>query len=305
MAGDAEERMVAAGWALVRAGNSRGAVRQFQGALADNPEHAGALIGLAQARLNLGEIALGLEAAEGLLRRFPNLAVAHRLRAEALRRQKNTFEAKLAAGQAVALAPREPIGYHILALVHTQRKDHAAAIATCKDGLAMAPDHAILMAQLADGLLETRGGAVAEPLAMEALRIAPDQPFVKRIAARVALARGRIEQARALLTSILRRDARNEAAVSLYLLTEPGRHLIVRGLFIFNYWRKERRWLGGLIYVGAVLAFILLAVAISAVTRGLGFLFGFAIRFFVKWQMDIHRKAVAAHFAQYALKSDY
>jgi tetratricopeptide (TPR) repeat protein len=297
--------MVAAGKALMQAGNARGAARQFQAALADNPAHIEALSGLTQAQLTLGETAKALETANGLLRVSPNMALGHSLRAAALIRQNRSADALAAARQAVALAPRQPVGHPILAVVLAQRKAHKEAIDVCQEGLALAPTNGFLMAQMADSLLETRGGKIAEATALEALKLNADHAYVQQVAGKVALARGQIDRARALLTTILRRNAQDRNAVSLYLLTEPGRHGILRALFIFRYWSKERRVAGFLVYAGAYLGFILLAVAISAVTRGLGFLVGLGIRFFVKAQYDAHRKAVEAHFASFALKPGY
>jgi tetratricopeptide (TPR) repeat protein len=300
-----QARSLAAGRALLQAGNARGAARQFQAVLADDPAHQAALSGLVQAHLNLGETAQALETANGLLRVAPNLALGHSLRAAALVRLNKTTEALAAARQAVALAPRQSVGHPILAVVHAQRKEHAKAIAACKEGLALEPTNGFLMAQMASSLLETRGGKAAEPMAIEALKFSPDHPHVQRVAAEVALARGQVERARALLTTILRRNAQDRNAVSLYLLTEPRRHRYLRAQLIFRYWTRERRVLGVLVYFSAYLTLILLAVAISAVTRGLGFLLGLGLRFLLRAQYDAHRKAVEAHFTSYALKAGY
>jgi predicted Zn-dependent protease len=231
--------------------------------------------------------------------------LGHSLRAAALVRQNRTADALAAARQAVALSPRQAVGHPVLAVVHAQRKEYAKAIAVCKEGLALAPTNGFLMAQMAQSLLETRGGKAAEPMAIEALKFSPDHPHVQRVAAEVALARGQLERARALLTTILRRNAQDRNAVALFLLTEPGRYRFLRAQVIFRYWAKERRVLGVLVFFGAYLTLILLAVAISAVTRGLGLFLGLGVRVLLRAQYDAHRKAVEAHFASFALKPGY
>ncbi len=305
MGDDHPDRLVAAGWALVRGGNSRAAAREFKAALAGDGGYEPALTGLAQAQFNLGEITAGQETAEALLRRNAGSAAGHRLLAEALRRRKKPAEALVAARQAIALAPREPLGFHILGLILSGRKDHKGALAACEQGLAAAPGHAVLMAQRADALLELRGPAAASSSAGEALRLDPDSAFVKRLAARIALAGNQVERARDLLASVLRRDAQNQSALELYLLTEPRRHRFLRTLFIFRYWRIERGWLGTLVGLALVGALIILAIAVAFITSAPGVLFGLGFRWFMHLQYDAHRRAVKAHFAEVALNAGF
>lgn len=293
-----------AGWALVRAGNARGAERQFKAALAIDPQHVGALSGLAQAQLNLAALDAAGETADSLLRIAPNRAVGHRLRAEALRRRRKPGAAD-AARQAIALEPREALGYHILALCHADRKDAKAALKVCDDGLAAAPGSAVLMAQRADALLELRGGRAAQGQAMEALRLAPDYAYVQRVAAKIALARNQLERARALLGAVLRRNANDEAAVSLFLLAEPGRHRLMRWSFIVRYWRREHGALGHAAYVGGLVALFLAAIGVAMATRIPGVVLVVAVRALMHVQYAGHRRAVKAHFKTYALDRAY
>lgn len=299
------EPLAQAGWALVRAGNPRGAMRQFKDALAADPENTNALAGLAQVHLNLDELNLAEEAAGDLVRVAPNGATGHRVRAEILRRRNRPYEAAKVAREAVGLDPREPLGYHILAMCSSDQKENKAAIAICDQGLAVAPASSVLLAQRADNLLELRGPKAAEANIEEALRISPDSEYVLRVAARIALAQNQLERTRDLLSIILRRNANNRAAVSLFLMAEPERHRILRGLYIFRYWRKENGVLGWATYLGVWAVFIVVALLLALVTNVAGLLLGVGVRFFLKSQYDAHAREVRAHFAKFALSGGF
>ena len=299
------EALVNAGWALVRAGNSRGAVKQFKSALALDPEHIGALSGLAQSHLNLGEIDDARQTADAILRVAPNRSVGHRLRAEVLRRTHKLPAAMEAAKQAIALDPREPLGYHLLALCHSQRKAYRAAIKTCEEGLAQAPYAAILMAQQAENLLETKGPVKAEPLAEDALKAAPESIYVLRIAAKIALARGQLEKARALLESVLQRNANDETAISLYLMADPSQHRVPRAFLIFRYWRTTHPFIGNLVHLSAFVLMILGVMALMYLTKLWGIALVIGARLFVLSRYRAHRNAVKAHFQSVALDKDF
>jgi Tfp pilus assembly protein PilF len=295
------EPLAQAGWALVRAGNPRGAMRQFKDALAADPENTNALAGLAQTHLNLDELALAEEAAGDLVRIAPNGSTGHRVRAEILRRRKRPYEAAKVAREAIALDPREPLGYHILAMCSSDRKENKAAIAICDEGLTVAPASSVLLAQRADNLLEQRGPKAAEANIEEALRISPDSEYVLRVAARIALAQNQLERTRDLLSIVLRRDANNRAAISLFLMAEPGRHRILRGLYIFRYWRKENGVLGWAAYAGLWILLILTAL----ITNIVGFFLVLGLRVFLKTRYDAHAREVQAHFAKFALSGGF
>jgi tetratricopeptide (TPR) repeat protein len=299
------EQEVEAGWALLRAGNPRGAALRFREALGRHSEHRGALIGLAQSQLELGQVADAHETAAGLLRLAPNLATAHRLKAEALRLQRRSAPAEAAAREAVRLDPHEPVGYHILGLIHSGRGDRRSAAKVCREGLAQAPASTLLMAQLADNLLETEGAKAAAPWAEEALRLAPDNQYAQRVAARLALARNQLERSRDLLSAVLRRDPNNETAVSLYLLTDPNRYRILRAIFQFQVWRRTHGALGMAAGVLTVVAVIAVALALVALTKIPGIFFGVGLRLFLRSQNAAHRREVKAHFKSYALNAAY
>jgi tetratricopeptide (TPR) repeat protein len=294
-----------AGWALVRAGNSRGAVRQFEAALAADPENAYALAGLAQSHLNLDELAKAEEPTTMLLRISPNYATGHRLRAEILRRRRRPAEAAKIAREAIRLDPRDPLGYHILGLAYSDQKQHKAAIKICDEGLAITPASFVLLAQRAAARLELSGPKAAEADIEAALRLAPTSEYVLRVAARIALAENRLDRARDLLAVVLRRNANSKDAVSLFLMTEPKRHRILRGLYVFRYWRRAHGGLGWAAYFGLWAVLVLVTLVLVVLTNFPGLLIGLGIRFFLNTRYNAHAKEVQAHFAQFALNSGF
>jgi tetratricopeptide (TPR) repeat protein len=300
-------QLASAGWALVRVGNPRGAVRQFKDALAADPENADALAGLAQSYLNLGELKEADQPIDALLRLAPNGATGHRLRAETLRRRKAFKKATETARQAVALDPREPLGYHILALCHVGQKNYKAALKVCDEGLAITPGSSVLHAQRGDILLELRGPKAAAPSSDTALGLAPDSPYVLRGAARIALARNDVARAHDLLGAVLRRNANDRDAVALYLLTDPKRRRVLRALFVFRYWRKPRGVLGAALWFGVWFTVIAAAILIAIVSRIPGILVCvvLAARFFLRYQYSAHEKAVQAHFKTFSLNKGF
>ena len=243
-------RMISAGWASMRAGNSLSALGEFRSALAAAPENVDALVGLCQSYLDAGELKQAGQQSDELLRLAPELASAHRLKAEVHRRRRNRSEALEYARRAVQLEPEEPVGYHILALIHYDRKDYRAALKMVEWGRAIAPGCAILAAQQALILLQMKGGKAAEPAAKQALQLDMDDDYVLAGVARVALARGQLDRARDLLSTVLRHNANDEDAISLYLLSDPGRYGLLRSQFQFPSWRKENGALGWLAWFG-------------------------------------------------------
>jgi len=297
--------MISAGWAFMRAGNSRGALREFRAALAAEPENIEALTGLCQSHLDAGELGEASAQADELLRLAPELATAHRLKAEVHRRRRNRSAALDFAERAVKLEPDEPVGYHILALVHFDRKNYRAALKAVEEGRAVAPGNAILAAQKALVLLEMKGGKAAEPAAEEALRLDMDDDYVLATVARVALARGDLDKARDLLSTVLRNNASDEDAISLYLLSDPRRYRLLRSQFQFPSWRKENGVLGWLAWFGVWALLLTIAVALVVGTNVPGLAIGLGYRFFWQAQYAGHRREVKKHFAQPELKGGY
>ncbi|HEV7693648.1 MAG TPA: tetratricopeptide repeat protein, partial [Hyphomonadaceae bacterium] len=201
-------RIEQAGWRLLHAGNPRGAMREFKSALELNAQAPDALTGLAQCQLDLGELMPARETARELLRVAPERAVGHRLMAESYRRKGEKRTALQHAEEALRLDPGNAVNHHILALVMfdmRDMRDMRRALEVVRQGRRLAPDYHVLAAQEALILLELKGGKAAEPVALEAMRLAPDDEYVLDVAARVKLARGDLDEARALTTRILQR----------------------------------------------------------------------------------------------------
>lgn len=293
------------GWALFRAGNIAGAMREFRAALAANPEHVDALIGLGQCHLNRAEYGAGDAVAQTLLNVAPNLPQSHRLKSEVMRHRRKFREAINHAEEAVRLDPQDPVSYHFLAVVHFDRKKYRDALTIIEQGRKIAPWYAVLAAQKALVLLELKGGKAAEPFADEALRLSPDDRYVLAIAGQVALLRGKLEKARDLLGAVLRRDANDESALSFYLLTDPNRYHLLRANVRFRYWRRDNGVLGWVVWllVWCVLLVIFGVVAIAGRVPAIAV--AVAYQLFWRWQYASHRKAVKAHFVQPKLSPSY
>lgn len=150
-----------------------------------------------------------------------------------------------------------------------------------------------------------KGGKAAEPAAKEALRLDMDDDYVLAIAARVALARGQLDAARDLLSPVLRHNANDEDAISLYLLSDPKRYGLLRSQFQFPCWRKENGVLGRLAWFGvwSLLLALALLLVVGANVSGIAVALGY--RFFWQAQYAGHRREVKRHFAQPGLKGGY
>ena len=299
------ERLVTTGWALYQAGNRRGALRDFRAALAIDPDNPEALVGLSQAQIALGMLSDAAGTADRLLQLAPDMAQAHRIRGEVLRRQRKLAPAQKYVEESIRLNPDEALGYHYLAVIQFEQKHYARALKTVEQGRRVAPWYGVLAAQKALILLHYKGPKAAEPFADEALRLSPDETYVMTEAARVALMRGKLEKAHDLLEVVLRRDANDEDAISLFLLTEPNRYRLLRANAQFQFWRKGHGVVGWLAWllVWAVLFAVLIVVALAG--RVPAFVVAVAYQLFWRLQYAGHRKRVRAHFTQAQLKPGY
>lgn len=293
------------GWAFFRAGNIAGAMRDFRAALAINPEHVDALIGISQCHINRREFAEGDAVAATLLRVAPNMPQSHRIKSELLRQRRKRKEARKYAEEAIRLDPDDQVSYHFLAVILYDLKKYRDALKVIEKGRQVAPWYAVLAAQKALVLLETRGARVAEPFADEALRLGPDDRYVLATAGQVALLCGKLEKARDLLGAVLIRDANDESALSLYLLTDPNRYGLLRTHVRFPYWRRDHGALGWAVWLFAWLVLIAAIGAIAIAGRVPAFFAALAYQFFWRAQYSGHRKAVKAHFAKPTLNPSY
>ncbi|RYZ14053.1 MAG: tetratricopeptide repeat protein [Alphaproteobacteria bacterium] len=293
------------GWALLRAGNIGGAMREFRGALAIEPEHVEALIGISQCHINRREFEAGDVVAATLLSVAPNVPQSHRLKSELLRLRGRRQEARKYSEEAVRLDPDDPVSYHFLAVVLFDQKKYAQALKVIEKGREVAPWYAVLAAQKALVLLESKGAKAAEPFADEALRMSPDDRYVLAVAGQVALMRGKLEKAHDLLGAVLRRDANDESALSYYLLTDPKRYGLLRTHVRFRYWRRDHGVFGWAVWllVWCVLLAFIGVVAIAG--RIPAIVVAVAYQFFWRAQYANHRKAVKAHFVQPKLNPAY
>lgn len=293
------------GWALYQGGNARGALREFSAALAINPDHRNALVGVTQAHIALNELSRAGEAADHLLKLEPNLSQAHRIKGEVMRRSRKLPQAEKNLREAIRLDPDDPLGYHFLGVVDFERKRYGDALKTVLEGRRVAPWYGVLAAQQALILLHTKGPRAAEPFADEALRLSPDEDYVLTIVARVALMRGRLEKARDLLEVVLQRDANDEQAISLYLLTDPRRYRLLRAHVQFPFWRKDNGAIGWAVWLGVWLVLVFLLIAIAIGGRIPAFVVALGYRLFWNQQYAGHRKRVRQHFAQPVLRPGY
>lgn len=299
------EQLTNAGWALFRAGNLRGAARDFSAALAADPDHINALLGISQTHSAFGEFAEAEAAADRLLAINPNLPQAHRVKCDILRRMRMPHEARIHAEQSIKLDPMEPLGYHYLAVIFYGWKDYRKALKVIAEGRKIAPWYGVLAAQEALILLEKKGAKAAEIVADEALRLSPEDNYVVSISARIALMRNRLKKARHLLEVLLHRNANDEEAISLYLLTDRKKYKLLRAQEQSANWRKEHGLLGWAVWA-LVWTVILLLLGLLAVFGNVPvILASIAYRFFWRAQYGAHRKAVKAHFVQTALKPAY
>ncbi|MGE0740579.1 MAG: tetratricopeptide repeat protein [Hyphomonadaceae bacterium] len=299
------DRAVTSGWAFYDAGNTPAALREFNTALAADPEHRNALAGVAQCQITFGDLKGALQTTQSLLSIAANSATAHRLHADILRRLFKRREALTAARESIRLDPREPVGYHILAVILYDMKNYKKALETVRQGRAHAPNYDILMAQEALLVFETKGGKAAAPLIEAALQQGLESDYVLVLAANIALSRNDLDRARELITQVLRRNANDEEALSIYLLTDRKRYRLLRAHFQFPHWRNEHGFLGWLGWLSFWLVFAVLVAIIALATRISGLVFWLAIHLFLRAQYNAHRKDVRRHFAKEALKAGF
>jgi tetratricopeptide (TPR) repeat protein len=293
------------GWAFYLAGNRQGALRDFRAALSIEPDHIDALTGLIQTQLVLNQMAAANETAIHLLKTAPNLAQAHRMRGEVLRRNRHLADAEAHVRKAIRLDPNEPIGYHYLAVILFERKRYREALHTVEEGRRLAPWYAVLAAQQALILLHLKGPKAAEPFADEALRMRGDDTYVLTNVARVMLMLGKLDKAHDLLEEVLRRDANDEEAISLYLLADPQRYRLLRMHVRFPFWRRANGVFGWVVWLGVWLLIVTVVLVAAVAGRVPAFVLAVGYQLFWRAQYASHRKRVRQHFAQPQLKAGF
>jgi tetratricopeptide (TPR) repeat protein len=299
-------QLVSSGWAFYAAGNTPGAMRDFKAALAIAPDNAEALAGIAQTHIALNQLAEADAASERLLRIAPALAQAHRLRGEVFRRQRRFLSAEQSLREAIRLDPDEPLGHHFLAVVHYEQKEFRKALRAVEEGREIAPWYDVLAAQQALIVLVMKGPKAAEPYADEALRLhGGGESYVLVTVARVMLMAGKLEKARDLVEEVLRRDANDEDAISLYLLTDPNRYRLLRWRAQFPFWRRSHGVFGWIAWLGVWTVLLVALIVVAVAGQVPAIVVAVAYQLFWRAQYSAHRRQVKKHFAQPQLKQDY
>lgn len=296
----------AAAEAFLAARNWTAAERELEAALAIDPADAGALARMSHCQMKLGRTERAEEITGELIAADPNSADGHRLRAVQQLNARAPRSAMASAVEAVRLDPLEAYNHHVLAAAHAQRRAWPRAFKAATRSRELSPHWPVAMAQQAATILEIKGGAAAQPFIDDALAAGGlDDEYVLMQAGAVALARGRLEDARNFLGELLRRNAEHEDALSLFLLTDRRRHRLLRWNYRRRYWRRENSpwnwiaWGGGWVLLIAVLTPV---VVISNVP---GFALGLAWGVYQQIRYRAHRKEVKDHFRRTALRTGY
>lgn len=298
-------QLVSSGWAFYLAGNMPGALRDFRAALEQEPEHVQALSGFIQTLMAMNRWSEAGEAAARFLKVAPDMAQPHRLQGEILRHQRSLVSAEKHAREALRLEPDDPLSHHYLAVNLYDQKNYREALRIVEEGRKLAPGYSVLAAQKALIMLHHKGPRAAEPFAQEALRLRGDDTYVLTNVARVMLMRGRLEMARDLLMEVLQRDANDEEAISLYLLTDPKRYRLLRWRSRFGFWRKDHGFLGWIAWLTVWSLIIAALIAVAVAGQVPAFFVAFAYQMFWRAQYAGHRKRVKAHFAKPVLNKGF
>jgi hypothetical protein len=179
------------------------------------------------------------------------------------------------------------------------------ALEVVRQGREAAPHFAMLAAQEARIVLELKGGKAAEPLALAAMRMAPDDVYVLSVAAKVKLVRGDLAEARLLAARILQQNADDEEAISIYLLSDPKKYGLLRAHTRFPYWRREHGVLGRAAEIAMWIALAMVAIILVFASHVPGLVLALGYRGFWVAQYNDHRNEVKAHFAQPKLKAGF
>jgi len=233
--GDAALRM---GLALLNAGNARGACNHFHAALSADPSNTQALQGLVRARLALNDLVEAGDIADRLAYAAPNEASTHEMRARVYLRRGALPQAAAAAEMVIAAAPTSAMGFHLLAAARIAQKRYRDALTATVDARKRAPNWPIPMAQSGWAKLELNGPSAARADIDEAFRLAPKDPYVRKVAAMLAIASGEIRRGRELCESILRENVNDTMALKLFVLSE-GPFPLHRRVYRWRYFYKS------------------------------------------------------------------
>lgn len=192
-------------------------------ALADGPDAAGAHLARASEALNGGRPREALEAADRALALGPT-AKALEARALALLHLGKSKKALAAARDAQRIAPMDANGHFVEAVVWRKYGVWRKADAAYRTALDLAPSSLQLLTSYGT-MLERRGQlSEAEALAERCAAIRRDDPETLLLRGRLALARGRRQEAMDHARWALSLDARNPAAIALLSRAEMPVH---------------------------------------------------------------------------------
>lgn len=212
---DIAARHIAKARALIDAGNYDGAVSELKAALSIDPDRVFAQALLAACHLDKGDPKSAKTEAEAALARAPDLILAHHVVGLAYLREKDFVSAETAFRKAAAIDPSSAETQRLLALVFDSQAKHAEARRHFEEALSLEPDNGAVIGSYADFLADKGDVKGAESLIDEAPDYVRDDVGMLIIRGKLALRKGKLDEARDLALWVLRHDAQNARAISL------------------------------------------------------------------------------------------
>ncbi|MDZ7627569.1 MAG: tetratricopeptide repeat protein [Parvularculaceae bacterium] len=214
---DAEDasRSLSKANALLDAGNLDGAIDDIKAVLAAHPDHAYAQALLGACFLDKGFSKDALREAEAALGRNPNLMLAHRVAGLAHLNLKNFNDAEDAIRRSIELDPNDPESHRLLGVFFDSHAKLSEARDAFEEALRLGPEESSVLGSYADFLIDK--GEIGEAEAL--LASAPDHTAgaesIVIARGKIALRRGRLDEAQELALWALQRDAQNANAINL------------------------------------------------------------------------------------------
>jgi|GEM_PF-4046133 len=248
-------------YALLDAGNLRGARDIFKAILQENPTDIQALTGAGLSFLDENPTKSRL-CARLALKQAPESWEALELMALALRALNKPKDALPYALKRAELAPFLAGSHSLLADIHWDLNRTKPCFKAFEKALELEPDNPQLLARIASLHAETGQFDTAFALIDQALRLQPDSPEVLTSAGLCHLLRGETETARQFALSALQRQADNEGAVRLLIMAKSRANWIA-GLIWSSMTaglQLERRRLLVPVMLGLFLAWVIFAL---------------------------------------------
>lgn len=191
---------------LLERGRAREALPELERAVATSPDFVPARVRLADALRETGDPARALALYDLAIARAPDFADAHVGRGLALLALGRQAEGIAAYERALALDPRHADAHNDLGNVRVAQRRSADAIAHYRAALAERPDDANFHANLGAGLLQARELVEALVELERALELEPSHPTARLNRASTLEASGRLDEARAGYTEVVRAE---------------------------------------------------------------------------------------------------